>query len=192
VVLHDEKGNEIGPVIKNGRPQAGMPAFPGLKDDQIYKISEYLHLQVELAANRGSYGQTYAGLRKEATGDPAKGAAYFQANCASCHSASGDLAHIGSKFAQASTMQARFLWPARMGPQQITVTTADGKSYSGTLRKMDDFGLSMTDSSGEYHYWPLDKVNVKTDDKLEGHRALLPKYSDADIHNVTAYLLTLK
>ena len=68
VVLHDEKANEIGPVIKQGRPQAGMPAFPGLKDDQIYQIAEYLHLQVELAANRGSYGQTYAGFAKPGFG----------------------------------------------------------------------------------------------------------------------------
>jgi mono/diheme cytochrome c family protein len=192
VVLHDEKANEIGPVIKQGRPQAGMPAFPGLKDDQIYQIAEYLHLQVELAANRGSYGQTYATQRNQTSGDPAKGKAYFDAHCAQCHSATGDLAHIAAKFSQAPLMQARFLWPAGRGPQTATVTTANGKSYAGSIREMDDFGISLVDSSGEYHYWPLDKVTVKTEDKLTGHRALLPQYSDADIHNVTAYLLTLK
>jgi hypothetical protein len=57
---------------------------------------------------------------------------------------------------------------------------------------MDDFGVSLVDSAGEYHYWPANKVTVKVDDKLAGHRALLPQYSDADIHNMTAYLLTLK
>ncbi len=192
VVLHDEKGNEIGPVIKQGRPQAGMPAFPGLKDDQIYKISEYLHLQVELAANRGSYGQTYASERNQTSGDAAKGKVYFDAHCTQCHSATGDLAHIATKFSQPPLMQARFLWPADRGAEKATVTTADGKSFSGSIRHQDDFGISLVDSSGEYHYWPLDQVTVKTEDKLEGHRALLPRYSDADIHNVTAYLLTLK
>jgi len=192
VVLHDEKANEIGPVIKKGRPQAGMPAFPALSDDQIYKIAEYLHLQVELAANRGSYGQTYATVRNQTSGDAAKGKAFFDAHCAQCHSATGDLANIGDKFTQASTMQARFLWPADRGPQQATVTTADGKSYTGSIREMDDFGVSLVDSAGEYHYWPANKVTVKVDDKLAGHRALLPQYSDADIHNMTAYLLTLK
>ena len=192
VVLHDEKANEIGPVIKQGRPQAGMPAFPNLKDDQIYQIAEYLHLQVELAANRGSYGQTYAGVRSQASGDATKGKAYFDAHCNQCHSATGDLAHIAAKFSQAPLMQSRFLWPAERGPQKATVTTADGKSYSGSIREMDDFGVSLVDSSGEYRYWPTDKVTVKTEDKLAGHRALLPQYSDADIHNVTAYLLTLK
>jgi cytochrome c oxidase cbb3-type subunit III len=192
VVLHDEKGNEIGQVIKQGRPQGGMPAFPTLKDDQIYDIAEYLHLQVELAANRGSYGQTYANLRTEATGDATKGKAYFDAHCTECHSATGDLAHIAEKFGQATTMQARFLWPASRGPQRAVVTTADGKTYSGVVREKDDFGVSLVDSAGEYHYWPADKVQVKVEDKLGGHRALLPKYTDADIHNVTAYLLTLK
>jgi len=191
VVLHDEKGNEIGPVIKKGRPP-GMPAFPGLSDDQIYKIAEYLHLQVELAANRGSYGQTYATVRNQTSGDAAKGKAFFDAHCAQCHSATGDLAHIADKFPQASTMQARFLWPADRGPQKATVTTADGKSYTGSIREMDDFGVSLVDSAGEYHYWPAGKVTVQVDDKLAGHRALLPQYSDADIHNMTAYLLALK
>jgi mono/diheme cytochrome c family protein len=192
VVLHDEKANEIGPVIKQGRAQAGMPAFPGLKDDQIYDIAEYLHLQVELAANRGSYGQTYANLRSQATGDATKGKAYFDAHCTQCHSATGDLAHVADRFQQPPLMQARFLWPAPRGPQQAVVTTADGKTFSGSIREKDDFGVSLVDSTGEYHYWPLNNVKVKIEDKLAGHRALLPKYTDADIHDVTAYLLTLK
>jgi mono/diheme cytochrome c family protein len=192
VVLHDEKGNEIGPVIKQGRPQAGMPAFPNLSNDQIYQISEYLHLQVELAANRGSYGQTYGSLRNQTTGNAEQGKAFFDAHCTECHSATGDLAHIATKFPQASTMQARFLWPAERGAQKATVTTANGQTFTGSVRELDDFTISLVDASGEYHQWPLDKVTVKTDDKLAGHRALLPKYSDADIHNVTAYLLTLK
>ena len=29
VVLHDDKGEEIGPVVRNGRTARGMPAFPG-------------------------------------------------------------------------------------------------------------------------------------------------------------------
>ena len=70
VVLHDEKGEEIGPVIKNGRPQAGMPAFPSLSSDDIHNIGQYLKLQVELAANRGTYGATYAATRNQTSGDP--------------------------------------------------------------------------------------------------------------------------
>ncbi len=65
VVLHDEKGEEIGPIITKGRPQAGMPAFPALKPEDIYNISQYLHMQVELVANRGTYGQSYGTLRSQ-------------------------------------------------------------------------------------------------------------------------------
>lgn len=192
VVLHDEKDEEIGPVIKNGRPQGGMPGFPNLSQDDIHNISQFLKLQIELTANRGTYGQTYAGLRGRAGGDPKKGEAFFNANCAGCHSAGGDLAKIGARFPQAATMQARFLWPSSFGPRKATVTTPDGRTITGAIRQMDDFTLSLTDSAGEYHSWPLDKVKVQVEDKLAGHRALLPKYSDADIHDITAYLVTLK
>jgi hypothetical protein len=35
-------------------------------------------------------------------------------------------------------------------------------------------------------------VKVVVDDKLQAHAALLPKYTDADMHDVLAYLQTLK
>lgn len=189
-VLHDEKGEEIGPVIKAGRP--GMPPFPSLSPDDIYSISQYLKLQIELAANRGTYSQTYGDLRNKVTGDPKAGAAFFSANCTGCHSASGDLAKIGSKFQQAAQLQSRFLWPAPVGPAKVTVTTASGAKITGTVSKEDDFHISLYDAAGEYHNWPRDKVKVETEDKMQGHRALLAKYSNADIHNMTAYLVTLK
>ena len=192
VVLHDEKGEEIGPVIKNGRPQAGMPAFPNLSADDIHNIGQYLHLQVELAANRGSYSQTYAAQRGRVSGDAKKGEAFFDTNCKSCHSASGDLAKIGARYAQPAAMQSRFLWPSRPGPQQATVTTASGEKFSGTIRVLNDFDVSLTDKAGDYHYWRRGDVKVEVDDKLGGHRALLPKYTDDDIHNLAAYLVTLK
>jgi len=192
VVLHDEKDEEIGPVIKNGRPQAGMPGFPNLSQDDIHNISQFIKMQIELTANRGTYGQTYAGLRSQTSGDVKKGEAFFNTNCASCHSATGDLAKIGAKFPQAAMMQSRFLWPSSFGPRKATVTTPTGQTVTGTIRQMDDFNLSLTDSAGEYHSWPLDRIKVQVEDKLAGHRDLLPKYSDADIHDITAYLVTLK
>jgi mono/diheme cytochrome c family protein len=189
-VLHDEKGEEIGPIVKAGRP--GMPPFPNFSQDDIYSISQYLKLQVELAANRGTYTQTYGDLRNKVTGDVKAGEAFFKTNCTTCHSASGDLAKIGSKFQQAAQLQQRFLWPATPGPAKVTVTTASGAKVTGTVSKEDDFHISVYDAAGEYHNWPRDKVKIETEDKLQGHRALLPKYSNGDIHNMTAYLVTLK
>src|SRR5215475_12508478 len=77
VVLHDEKGEELGPLIKNGRPQGGMPGFPALSPEDLNNIAQYLHLQVELAANRGTYGATYGALRNTVTGDAKKGEEFF-------------------------------------------------------------------------------------------------------------------
>ncbi len=192
LVLHDEKGEEIGQVINNGRPDAGMPAFPGLKQPEIYDIAEYIHLQVENAANRGAYNSIYANERSQNSGDAKQGQEFFAANCAGCHSATGDLKKIGLKYPQAAAMEARFIWPASREPAQATVKTKSGEVVTGSVVKLDDFDVSLRDTNGEYHAWPRHEVEVKTDDKLSGHRALLGKYTDADVHNVTAYLLTLK
>lgn len=189
-VLHDEKGEEIGPVIKAGRP--GMPPFPSMSQEDIYNLAQYLHLQVELAANRGTYAQTYGDLRNKVTGDAKAGEAFFKANCTGCHQANGDLAKIGSKFSQAAQLQSRFLWPAGFGAGPVTVTTPAGAKVTGTINREDDFSISLTDAAGEYHYFAKDKVKIDAEDKLDGHRKLLPKYSNADIHNMTAYLVTLK
>jgi cytochrome c oxidase cbb3-type subunit 3 len=192
VVLHDEKDEEIGPVIKVGRAQGGMPAFPQLSAEDIHDISQYLKLQVELAANRGTYGSTYGDLRNKVTGNPKAGESFFKTNCTGCHSAAGDLAKIGSKFQQAAQLQQRFLWPVQPGPAKATVITAASQRVTGTVVKNDDFYISLYDPSGEYHEWSKDQVKVEIEDKMQGHRALLAKYANADIHNMTAYLVTLK
>jgi cytochrome c oxidase cbb3-type subunit 3 len=192
VVLHDEKEKEIGPVIQNGRPQAGMPPFPQLSPDDIHNISEYIKLQVEDAANRAVYNQLYAGSKNELRGDAKQGAEFFQAHCSGCHSATADLAKIGAKFPQASAMQSRFLWPVSKEPARVTVSTPSGEKVAGTIVKLDDFDVAIRDPNGDYRYWPRPQVRVNVVDNLQGHRSLLPKYTDADIHNVTAYLETLK
>jgi mono/diheme cytochrome c family protein len=192
VVLHDENDEAIGPVIKGGRPQAGMPAFPQLSPDDIHNIDQYIKLQVELAANRGTYGASYGDLRNKVTGNPAVGKAFFDAHCTQCHSATGDLTHIGSKFQQAAQLQQRFLWPTTPGPEKATVATPSGEKVSGTLLKNDDFFVALRDKAGNFHEWPKSQVKLELDDKLAGHRAMLPLYSNTDIHNMTAYLVTLK
>ena len=188
LVLHDEKGEEIGQVIKNGRPQSGMPPFASLTDTQRIDISEYIHMQIELAANRG----LYAHADTMTSGDVAKGKVFFAANCASCHSATGDLATIGKKIPQPAAMFARIAWPSNRGPRKATVTTPDGKKVAGTLVHYDDFETTLKAVDGTSSTWPTPSIKVEIPDKLEGHRALLPKYSDDDLHNLTRYLLTLK
>jgi mono/diheme cytochrome c family protein len=190
VVLHDEKGELIGPVIAQGRADRGMPAFARFTPEQLHDLAEYLHMQVELVANRGTYKRLNI-----VTGDPKAGEAYFRGagGCQSCHSATGDLAHIASKYTQADQLQNRFVWPgAQQPPAKVTVTLGSGESIHGTLKRMDDFDVSLYDTSGAYRSWPRREVEVKVEDRLAGHRKLLERYTDADIHNLTAWLVTLK
>jgi cytochrome c oxidase cbb3-type subunit III len=190
LVLHDEKGEKLAPVLKEGRQ--GMPPFPNLSQEDVFLISQYLKLQIELAANRGTYGATYGNLRNQITGDAKKGEAFFQANCTNCHSVTGDLAQLGAKFPQIGALKNRFLWPVTQGPARAKVTTPDGKVIEGRVKTSNDFELSLVDANGNYHYWQRQMVKIEIEDKLTGHRALLPKYSDSDINNLAAYLVNLK
>ncbi len=122
VVLDDEKGELIGPTIRKGRPDQGMPAFPNFSDAELHDLAQYLHLQVELVANRGLYKRLNI-----VTGNAAAGEAYFNGagGCKSCHSPTGDLAHIGSRY-QPDQLQSRFVWPG--GGRGAR---AEGHSYPG-------------------------------------------------------------
>jgi mono/diheme cytochrome c family protein len=206
LVLDDEKGILIGPVIREGRPDKGMPKL-GLTEQQISDVVAWLHLQTYAAGHRGTY--TFQNI---VTGDAKKGEAYFngEGHCNTCHSATGDLAGIASKY-DALSLQSRWLAPgeSRGRPRRgkpsrasrggttptVTVTLADGKSFSGKLDHIDDFTVSLRDSAGNFRSFTRDGANppqVKVVDPLKEHTEMLGKYTDADIHNVTAYLVTLK
>ncbi|QNI36736.1 c-type cytochrome [Edaphobacter albus] len=187
LVLHDDDDSEIARVIRGGRPQAGMPPFKQLTDPQVRDIAEYLHQLVELAANRG----LYKSAETMTSGNIDKGKAFFAANCASCHSVTSDLAGIGAKYSQPSALIVRIAWPASRGPVTVTVTTPEGHKFTGTLEHYDDFETTLK-TSGKTFTWATDSVHVEMPDKLAGHRALLPKYSDDDLHDLTRYLLTIK
>ena len=197
LVLHDEKGNTLGPFLAKGRPDRGMPSFQ-FKETESADIAEFLHMRVELAVDRALYK-----VQDVVTGNAQAGKSYFNGagKCSTCHSPTGDLAHIASKF-QAADLQAQFLYPgssysASRGDEKIagpavTVTLSSGKIIHGTLKRMDDFDISLFDSSGSYRSWPRAEVKVEVEDRLATHRQLLAHYTDADIHNVLAYLVTLK
>jgi len=196
LVLHDEKAELIGPVIRQGRADKGMPAFAGFTDPQLYDIAQFLHMRVELAVNRGLYK-----VQNIITGNAKAGANYFSGpgRCIECHSATGDLAHVGTKF-QPSDLQQAFLYPTARGFQssgpkmsKVTVTLPSGEVISGALKRLDDFNVSLYDAAGNYHSYAVGPdLKVEVEDKLAGHRELLKHYTDADMHNVTAYLATLK
>lgn len=201
LVLHDNKGDTIGPVIHNGRPERGMPAFPSLAPDQIADLSTFLHSRAVDVSNRFAYK-----IGDLITGDPRKGAAFFngEGHCESCHSPIGDLAHVATKY-EPVELQRRMLYPTPNlidmflgkpvkppAPTKVTVRLASGEKISGTLVHLDEFSVSLHDSSGWYRSFSRDKVAVDVHDPLAAHKALLPKYTDDDMHNLLAYLETLK
>jgi len=124
------------------------------------------------------------------------GRKYFDSACARCHSASGDLAGI-SKRLQGLALLQRMLYPGSGGggavkAPTVTVTAPNGQVVSGTVAYRDEFTIALTDSAGSYRSWPTRRVTFKIDDPLSAHVEQLSKYTDDDVHNVFAYLQTLK
>ena len=205
LVLDDEKGILIAPVIRDGRPDAGMPKLP-LTEPQIADIVAWLHVQTYSAGHRTTYA-----YQDVLTGDAKKGETYFNATCKGCHSATGDLKGIGARY-DAFSLQARWLQPrggrggggggrgrgaapaADKAATTVTLTLPNGEKVNGILDRVDDFSVSLKDASGEYRSFTREGSvpKVEINDPLKPHGDLLAKYSDPDIHNVTAYLVTLK
>ena len=190
LVNRDEDGKLIGPAVRNGRPEKGMPAFP-YSDAQIADLAAFLHEQLRAALRSASVPRDYP-LEKLLTGDAAAGKAYFfgAGHCDSCHSPAKDLAGIAKKYTPIN-LEARFLYPSG-ARRTVTVTLPSGEKVSGTLAQLDEFNVALRDGSGWYRSWPRDRVKAEVHDPLEKHRELLHQYTDADVHNLFAYLETLK
>lgn len=201
LALHDKQGELIGPVISNGRPQRGMPAFANLTSAQIVDISAFLHSRAAAATNRFAYK-----IGDLVTGDSQKGAAFFNGpgHCAGCHSTTGDLAHVATKY-EPIDLQRRMLYPApnpidRLlgkatappAPRTVTVKFASGEQISGVLDHLDEFRVSLLDASGWYRSFSRENAAVEVHDPRAAHEALLPAYTDEQMHNLLAFLETLK
>lgn len=200
LVLNDKNGEGILPTVRNGRPEGGMPKFD-FTPAQVADIATYLHsLPV---GGRDRSRQTPISIL---TGNAADGKVYFAAKCASCHSATGDLKDIASKIADPMTLQQTWIMPSGGGrggrggapvnipPTTVTVSLSSGQKVEGRLVRMDDFIVTLTDAQGVLRTFPRrgSQPAVVVHDPLEPHLQLLPVYTDKDIHDLTAYLVTLK
>jgi cytochrome c oxidase cbb3-type subunit 3 len=199
LVLNDQHGELIAPVIQNGRPDAGMPKFE-LNTAQIADIAAFIH-SFRVAGYDASREKPISIL----VGDAKSGEAYFKTKCASCHSATGDLHGFAAKFEEPRALQQAWLMPggggrggrgggAAVPPTMVTVTLANGQKIEGRLLRIDDFLVTLTDANGNEQSIRRDGAVPKVDvrDALDPHRELLRGYSDKEIHDVTAYLVTLK
>jgi mono/diheme cytochrome c family protein len=196
VVLHDRYTSTIGPFLKKGHTMQSGRSSSVLTVAEVSDLTHFLHQRVADTLRSGPYSKVIDVL----VGDAKAGQLYFDATCKSCHSATGDLAHIAARFDPPS-LQQRFLFPrsggfvrgSKTAAVTVTVTPANGAPINGSLILADDFNVSLRDASGQYHdFARTPSLKVEIHDPYDIHNQLLDKYTDRDIHNVVAYLATLK
>jgi len=190
LVADDANGNLIGPVILNGRPDKGMPPLH-LSGAQISGIAAFLHYRQKQGLESAHVPKNYA-LKWLLTGNAAAGRDFFDGagGCKSCHSPAGDLAHVASKYLPME-LEWRMLYPGG-AHRSVTVTLPSGKLLHGQLEHLDEFTVALRDSSGWYRSFPRGQVKVDVQDPLSAHRRLLGELTQADVHNLFAYMETLK
>jgi len=197
IVLDDQKGELMAPVVRAGRP--GMPKFT-LTDDQISDVAAFVH-----TFRAAGYDESRLKPPSIIVGDAKAGETFFSAKCASCHSASGDLRGLATKIADPRLLQQTWLLPGsgagrggppvvQLKPITVTVTLPSGEKVDGALDHVDDFVVALTMADGTRRSFTTngDTPKVEIHDPLQPHKDLLRVYGDADIHNVTAFLVSLK
>ena len=199
LVAEDVRGDKIGPIVHVGRPEKGMPAFT-MTDTELAAIVAFIHEAKTKAESLGG-GRRTVDVDDLQTGNAEAGKQYFNGAgaCAKCHSLGGDFATVGTRFQGLALLQ-RLLYPGSgrgAGPAPalpaVTVTTRTGQVVMGTLAYRDEFTITLTDADGWTRSWPIDAVKIGGgDDPLRTHFEQLAKYTDDDIHNLVAYLQTLR
>jgi mono/diheme cytochrome c family protein len=190
LVRTDRTGDAITKVIHEGRPDNKMPAF-NLSAQEVRSIIAFIHEREADAVARpgGRRGVSVADLQ---TGNVEAGKRYFSGagGCNKCHSPSRDLAGVASRY-EGLELEERMLYP-RDAASRLTVTEPSGTKVSGTLAYRDEFTVALRDANGVYRSWPASRVHFTVDAPVEGHVDLFGKYTDNDIHNLMAYLQTLR
>ncbi|HEV2702761.1 MAG TPA: c-type cytochrome [Steroidobacteraceae bacterium] len=208
LVLGDRQGEAIVPVVQKGRPasQGGPPMPPfSLALSDVQAIVQYIHSVEAKKQNQGGPPPIAEQRLNILVGDPARGKQYFAAHCQECHSADTDLKGIATRVSNPATLQdswvagrssARSAGAAPAPHTQVKVTLHTGATVQGTLKRVDDFTVSLTTADGQYlsftRQGPQGVREVDIEDPLAQHRQLLMRYTDQDMHDVTAYLATLK
>ncbi len=198
MVLHDRYGSTLGPFLAKGHPMQSGRKSSSLSPDQVADLSHFIHERVYDTLRGSPIFQP----QQIVTGDAKAGEAWFNGagKCSTCHSATGDLKGIGSRYDPA-TLQGRFLFPrgggrgGRGGGKQLTltITPPNGPAVTGTPVVFDDFDVSVRDDKGEVHAFTRSpQLKVVRNDPFAMHDQLLDVYTDKNMHDMLAYLVTLK
>jgi mono/diheme cytochrome c family protein len=190
LVITDDDGDRISEVVRNGRPEKKMPGFNFSNEEMLSVVSFIKAQEAKAAAQKG--GRRGVDVSDLQTGSVDAGKQYFNGSgaCSTCHSPTGDLAGIASRY-QGLQLEERMLYP-RDAKSRVTVTLPSGQKIAGTLAYLDEFTVGLRDSNGSYRSWPASDVKYTLDSPVHAHVDLFNKYTDADIHNLMAYLQTLR
>ena len=207
VVLNDQHGELMLPIVRGSRADKGMPPLP-LPEGDVRTIAEFIHSVIADAGRQGAPPPSEALPPNILVGDAAAGQAYFAARCSSCHSPAGDLQGIATRIPDPKALQN--LWvsggviagrggrgpvgmPARK-PVTATVSFSSGEKITGRLVRIDHFLVTLALEDGRIRSVRREggTPNVEIHDPVAPHRALLATYTEKDVHDVTAYLVTLK
>lgn len=210
VVLMDQAGELLLPIIHGERKERGMPALP-LQDEEVKAVAEFIHDVLSRGRGQGAPPESDTPPPNSVVGDPAAGQAYFAAKCSSCHSPTGDLQGIATAVPEGKELQN--LWvtgggfggrgggrrgggPAVSASRTITaiVTLPSGEKAEGPLVRLDNFYITIRQADGTQRTIRRegDRTRVEINDPLAPHKAMLPTLTDKDMRDVTAYLATLK
>lgn len=205
LVLRDRYGSELGPFLQKGHKMQSGAASASLTADQVTDLAHFLRQRV----NDGLRGSPLFQPQNVLTGDPKAGAAFFEGDgkCGTCHSPTGNLAGIGTRL-EPIDIQQRFLFPGGRGggrgrgaapapsgatAVRVTVTPPEGAPLSGVLVQMDDFFLSLRAADGTMRTIRRTAgMKIDREDPLAYHIELLDRLTDKQMHDVVAYLETLK
>jgi len=204
--LNDKAGELIYPIVREGRRNPGMPPMPAipLSQDDVRAIAEYIHSVLATAQRQGGPPPLLVRpVLNVLVGNATAGKTYFDAKCKSCHSVDGDLKGLGARITDPMQLQNSWLAGNASGGGRgggrgnavtVTVTPSSGPKVEGQLNRIDDFIVIVNLSDGSSKSFRRDGDNPKVElrDPRDPHRNLLPEYTDKDIHDVTAYLVTLK
>ena len=206
--LSDQAGEMILPILQGSRQNNGMPAIP-MRPEDGKAVVTYLHSMLETIGRQGMPPSVGVAAPTILVGNAAEGQAFFAAKCAACHSPTGDLQGIATRISDPKTLQNTWVSGGgrggrggRGGAQQAassartvtaTVTLPDER-VEGRLVRIDDFfvTLGLADGSMRTFRRNGDTPKVEIHDPMKAHRDLLTAYTDKDMHDVTAYLVTLK
>jgi cytochrome c oxidase cbb3-type subunit 3 len=192
-VAADVRGDTLGQIVRNGRTDKGMPGF-SLGEADLAAVVAFIHDQKTKAASLTG-GRRAVDVADLQTGNVEAGKSYFARACSKCHSPSGDFSGIAKRLEGLDLLR-RMLYPTPTdgvaSRAKVTLTRASGETITGTLAHRDEFTIALTDSSGAYRAFPAHQVKFSVDDPLQAHVEQLGKYTDDEMHNVLAYLHTLR